>query len=188
MHEAFSIRRLVIILEHVVARFSKAPVIQRARAESLIACWLGRKKRSERERRERRKRSKKRDGEEEERWRMGWRKRERERERKAAKHGVVRLVTELLPLGGFIDRRVRSGPIYPSCSVRHAGWYLPEPVRLLASLPDSPPSTFAKSGKPTPAPIKTRHGPLSVPEILFSYFSSCHESKLEDTKAKTNYE
>lgn len=112
----------------------------------------------------------------------------RERERKAAKHGVVRLVTELLPLGGFIDRRVRSGPIYPSCSVRHAGWYLPEPVRLLASLPDSPPSTFAKSGKPTPAPIKTRHGPLSVPEILFSYFSSCHESKLEDTDAKTNYE
>lgn len=112
----------------------------------------------------------------------------RERERKAAKHGVVRLVTELLPLGGFIDRRVRSGPIYPSCSVRHAGWYLPEPVRLLASLPDSPPSTFAKSGKPTPAPIKTRHGPLSVPEILFSYFSFCHESKLEDTEAKTNYE
>lgn len=112
----------------------------------------------------------------------------RERERKAAKHGVVRLVTELLPLGGFIDRRVRSGPIYPSCSVRHAGWYLPEPVRLLASLPDSPPSIFAKSGKPTPAPIKTRHGPLSVPEILFSYFSSCHESKLEDTDAKTNYE
>lgn len=112
----------------------------------------------------------------------------RERERKAAKHGVVRLVTELLPLGGFIDRRVRSGPIYPSCSVRHAGWYLPEPVRLLASLPDSPPSTFAKSEKPTPAPIKTRHGPLSVPEILFSYFSSCHESKLEDTDAKTNYE
>lgn len=112
----------------------------------------------------------------------------RERERKAAKHGVVRLVTELLPLSGFIDRRVRSGPIYPSCSVRHAGWYLPEPVRLLASLPDSPPSTFAKSGKPTPAPIKIRHGPLSVPEILFSYFSSCHESKLEDTEAKTNYE
>lgn len=56
---------------------------------------------------------------------------ERKREREAAKHGVVRLVTELLPLGGFIDRRVRSGPIYPSCSVRHAGWYLPEPVRLL---------------------------------------------------------
>lgn len=95
MHEAFSIRRLVIILEHVVARFSKAPVIQRARAESLIACWLGRKKRSERERRERRKRSKKRDGEEEERWRMGWRKQEREREKSsearssAARHGAA---------------------------------------------------------------------------------------------------
>lgn len=59
-------------------------------------------------------------------------------ERETEKHGVVRLVTELLPLGGFIDRRVRSGPIYPSCSVRHAWWYLAEPVRLLASLPDSP--------------------------------------------------
>lgn len=42
MREAFSVRRLVLIprtLEHVAGRFSKAPVIQRARAESLIA-WV----------------------------------------------------------------------------------------------------------------------------------------------------
>lgn len=94
MHEAFSIRRLVIILEHVVARFSKAPVIQRARAESLIACWLGRKKRSERERRERGREARrgtekrKRDGE----W-DGESKREREKSSEArssaARHGAA---------------------------------------------------------------------------------------------------
>lgn len=51
-----------------------------------------------------------------------------EREKEKQKHGVVRLVTELLPLGGFIDRRVRSGPIYPSCGVRHACCYSSEPA------------------------------------------------------------
>lgn len=115
------------------------------------------------------------------------RQKERERERKAAKHGVVRLVTELLPLGGFIDRRVRSGPIYPSCSVRHAGWYLPEPVRLLASLLDSSPSALAKSGKPTPALIKLGMAHY-LDQKYYSRTSRYHESQLEDANAKTNYE
>lgn len=89
----------------------------------------------------------------------GKKEREKEKDSETERHRVVRLVTELLPLGGFIDRRVRSGPIYPSCNVRHACWYLLEPVRLLASLPDSPllrQSSPKSAPPPPPDPIKCR--------------------------------